>query len=177
MRATQPTAQEASLLMGATMAASMIGIFLGIFFLFISIDTAVRLTATTLVGIVGILSFLRHSVYYASDQVRMGWHQDHPEFQIEVGYANLAIGIWALVAAAFSWGLVCGVMLATYATYLFCALLLHLSQAWAREDLHDPAFRKRAIRSVISTGFFVLALFGFSIVALARAGMLPFIPL
>jgi hypothetical protein len=120
-----PTAHEASLLMGATMAASMIGIFLGIFFLFMSIDTAVRLAAATLVGIVGILSFIRHSVYFASDQVRMGWRQDRPEFQIEVGYVNLAIGIWALVAAALSWGLVCGVMLATYATYLFCALLLH----------------------------------------------------
>ena len=169
-----PTAHEASLLMGATMAASMIGIFLGIFFLFMSIDTAVRLAAATLVGIVGILSFIRHSVYYASDQVRMGWRQDHPEFQLEVGYVNLAIGIWALVAATLSWGLVCGVMLATYATYLFCALLLHLSQARAREDLHDPALRKRAIQSVISTGFFVLALFGFSVVALAHAGVLPF---
>ena len=169
-----PTAHEALLLMGATMTASMIGIFLGIFFLFISIDTAVRLAAATLVGIVGILSFIRHSVYYASDQVRMGWRQDHPEFQLEVGYVNLAIGIWALVAATLSWGLVCGVMLATYATYLFCALLLHLSQARAREDLHDPALRKRAIQSVISTGFFVLALFGFSVVALAHAGVLPF---
>jgi uncharacterized membrane protein len=116
-------------------------------------------------------------VYYASDQIRMGWRQDHPEFQLEVGYANLAIGIWALVAATLSWGLVCGVMLATYATYLLCALLLHLSQARAREDLHDPALRKRVIRSVISTGFFVLALFGFGILALARAGVLPFMQL
>jgi hypothetical protein len=177
MGAAQPTAHEASLLMGATMAASMVGIFLGIFFLFINTDITVRIAAATLVGVVGVLSFLRHSVYYESDQVRMGWRQDHPEFQLEVGYANLAIGIWALVAAALGWGLVCGVMLATYATYLLCALLLHLSQASAREDLHDPALRERAIRSVISTGFFVLALFGFAVVALARAGVLPFMQL
>jgi hypothetical protein len=177
MGAAQPTAKEASLLMGATMAVSMIGIFLGIFFLFVNTDLTVRITAATLVGVVGFLSFLRHSVYYASDQVRMGWRQDRPEFQLEVGYANLAIGIWALVAATLSWGLVCGVMLAIYMTYLLCALLLHLSQARAREDLHDPAFRARAIRSVISTGFFVLVLFGFAIVALARAGVLPFMQL
>lgn len=174
MGAAQPTAHEASLLMGATMAISMIGIFLGIFFLFINTDLTVRIAAATLVGVVGVLSFLRHSVYYESDQVRMGWRQDHKEFQLEVGYANLAIGIWAFVAAALAWGHVCGVMLATYATYLLCALLLHFSQARAQEDLHDPALRERAIRSVISTGFFVLALFGFSIVALARAGVLPF---
>jgi hypothetical protein len=174
MGAAQPTAHEASLLMGATMAISMIGIFLGIFFLFLNTDLTVRITAATLVGVVGVLSFLRHSVYYESDQVRMGWRQDHPEFQLEVGYANLTLGIWALVAAAFGWVLVCGIMLAAYATYLLCALLLHLSQAWAQEDLHDPALRERAIRSVISTGFFVLALFGFGIVALAHAGVLPF---
>jgi len=177
MGAAQPTAHEASLLMGATMAASMVGIFLGIFFLFINTDITVRIAAAALVGVVGVLSFLRHSVYYESDQVRMGWRQDHPEFQLEVGYANLAIGIWALIAAALSWGLVCGVMLATYATYLLCALLLHLSQARAPEGLHDPALRERAIRSVISTGFFVLALFGFAVVARARAGVLPFMQL
>jgi hypothetical protein len=177
MKAAQPTAHEASLLMGATMAVSMIGIFLGIFFIFISTDLAVRIAAAILVGVVGILSFVRHSVYFASDQVRMGWHQDHPEFQIEVGYANLAIGIWALIAAVLSWVLVCGAMLAIYGTYLLCALLLHLSQARAHKDLHDPALRMRAIRSAISTGFFVIALFGFAGVALARSGVLPFLQL
>lgn len=80
MGTAQPTAHEASLLMGATMAISMMGIFLGIFFLFINTDLTVRITAATLVGIIGILSFLRHSVYYESDQVRMGWRQDHKEF-------------------------------------------------------------------------------------------------
>jgi hypothetical protein len=178
MAAAQPTAHEASLLMGATMAVSMMGIFIGIFFLFISIEIAVRIAAAILVGVVGIISFVRHSVYYKSDQMRMGWRQDHPEFQLEVGYANLAFGIWALVAAVFDWGvLACGMTLAIYATYLLCALLLHLFEAHAWEDLHIPAHRTRAIRSVFSTGFFVLALFFFGVVALARAGVLPFFPL
>jgi hypothetical protein len=169
------TAHEASLLMGATMAVSIIGVFLGIFFLFISIDSAVRVAAALLVGVVGVISFLRHAVYYQSDQARMGWSQDHPEFQLEVGYANLAIGIWGLAAAAFGWILVCGVMLATYATYLFCALLLHLFEAHAWEELHIPAHRSRAIRSVVSTAFFVFVLAGFAFVAFARAGVVPFV--
>jgi hypothetical protein len=177
MGTEQPTAHEASLLMGATMTVSMIGIFIGIFFLFINIDITIRITAAILVGAVGIISFVRHSVYYQSDQVRMGWRQDHPEFQLEVGYANLAFGIWALVAAALNWILVCGVMLAIYATYLLCALLLHLYEAHAWEDLHIPAHRSRAIKSVVSTGFFVLVLFAFSVVAFARAGVLPFLRL
>ncbi|MCK9632353.1 MAG: hypothetical protein M0R30_12040 [Methanoregula sp.] len=177
MAAVQPTAHEASLLMGATMTVSMIGIFIGIFYLFIDIDIAIRITAAVLVGLVGIISFIRHSVFYQSDQVRMGWRQDHPEFQLEVGYANLAFGIWALVAAALNWVLVCGVMLAIYATYLLCALLLHLHEAHARDDLHIPAHRSRAMKSVVSTGFFVLALFLFAVVAFARAGVLPFVQL
>jgi hypothetical protein len=175
MGSTVPTAHEASLLMGATMAVSMIGIFLGIFFLFIDTELTVRITAAILVGIVGIISFFRHSVYYESDQARMGWRQDHPEFQLEVGYANLALGIWALVASAFGWVLVCGVMLAAYATYLLCAFLLHFSEAHAREELHIPAHRSRAVRSVISTGFFVFVLAGFAFIAFAKAGVLPFV--
>jgi hypothetical protein len=177
MEKAQPTVREASFLMGATMAVSMFGIFIGIFFLFINPDLSIRVAAAVLVGVVGIISFLRHSVYYLSDQQRMGWRQDHPEFQLEVGYANLALGIWALVAAVSGWILVCGVMLAAYATYLFCALLLHLTEARAWEELHIPAHRSRAIRSVISTGFFVLVLAGFAVAAFARAGVAPFLQL
>ncbi len=177
MGVTPPTAHEASLLMGATMAVSTIGIFIGIFFLFISIDIAVRIAAAILVGIVGIISFVRHSVYYESDQIRMGWRQERKEFQLEVGYANLAIGIWALVAAVFNWGLACGVVLAIYATYLFCAFLLHLIEAHSWEDLHIPAHRSRAIRSAVSTGFFVFVLAGSAFIAFARAGVMPFIQL
>jgi type VI protein secretion system component VasF len=107
----------------------------------------------------------------------MGWRQEHKEFQLEVGYANLAIGIWGLVAAVFNWGLVCGVALAIYATYLFCALLLHLSESHAWEDLHKTVHRSRAIKSVVSTGFFVIVLAGFAFIAFAHAGVLPFIHL
>jgi hypothetical protein len=173
----QPTAHEASLLMGATMAISTIGIILGIILLFVNIDLAVRTAAALLVGIVGIISFVRHFVYYHSDQVRMGWHQDHPEFQLEVGYTNLAVGIWALVAAVFDWELVCGVAIAIYATYLFCVLLLHIVEAISWEDLHIAAHRSRVIRSIISTGFFVVMLVVFAVVAFAWAGMVPLMQL
>jgi hypothetical protein len=126
---------------------------------------------------VGIISFVRHSVYFESDQILMGWRQEHKVFQLEMGYANLAIGIWALVAAVFNWGLVCGVVLAIYTTDLLCTLLLHLFEAYAGEDLHIPVHRSRVIRSVISTGFFVFVLAGFALIAFARAGMLPFVQL
>jgi len=75
MGTEQPTAHEASLFMGTTLTVSMIGIFTGIFFLFINIDFTIRTTTAILVGVVGIISFVRHSVCHRSPQVRMGWRQ------------------------------------------------------------------------------------------------------
>ncbi|WAC04861.1 MAG: hypothetical protein OS112_10465 [Methanoregula sp.] len=170
--APQPAAgKTASQLMAATMVVTMIGIFLGIYLLFVNSGLAFRIVATLLVGVVGTLSFLRHSVYYRSDQARMGWTQEHPEFQIEVGYANLAIGIAAFAAAVFNWGpLACGITLFTYGTYLFCAFLLHLKQAITPDDLYRPGQRQRAVRSTVSTGFFVAVLYIFTFLAITHIG-------
>jgi hypothetical protein len=53
MATAEPTAHEASLLIGATMTTPMTGAFLGIFFLFINTDLAVRIAAAVPVGVVG----------------------------------------------------------------------------------------------------------------------------
>ena len=166
------TAHEASMLYATAVAVSAIGIFAGIFFLFVNIDTAVRVVAAVLVGVVGFLSFLRHSVFYKSDQIRMGWRQDRPEFQLEVGYANLAIGLWAFIAAALNWGtLACGLALVIYGTYLLCALFIHVREANSFEDLHTPAHRQRVVRSVMTTVLFVVVLLGFGFIALGHTGL------
>lgn len=176
MAAEKVTAREAGALFGATMAVSMMGIFVGIFMLFVDVDVSVRITAAVLVGVVGILSFLRHSVWYRSDQVRKGWRQDHPEYQLEVGYANLAFGIWGLIVPALNWGaLACGVVIGMYATYLLCTLFLHAYEAFWGEDLHRPEHRQRARHSVVSTGAFVIVLFAFAVISLAHAGAIPFL--
>ena len=66
--------------------------------------------------------------------------------------------------------LACGITIFIYGTYLFCAFLLHLRQAIAVDDLHHPGHRQRAIRSTVSTGFFVVVLYFFAFLAIARAG-------
>jgi hypothetical protein len=173
MATEKVTAHEAAVLYAATVTVSAIGIFAGIFFLFINIDTAVRVAAAVLVGIVGFLSFMRHSIFYRSDQIRMGWRQDRPEFQLEVGYANLAIGFWAFVAAALDWGSVtCGLVLVIYGTYLLCALFIHVREANSFEDLHTPAHRQRVVRSVMTTVLFVIVLLGFGFIALGHTGLI-----
>jgi hypothetical protein len=160
----------ASVLFAATIVVSMIGIFVTIYFQFINPDLAYRVAAATLVGIVGLLSFLRHSVFYRSDQARMGWTQDRPEFQLEVGYANLAISLVAFAVAGLNWGpLACGLSLLTYGTYLLCALLLH-----AYEAIYVAEIRGRATKSVIKSAFFVAALYIFGFFALAGSRAAPF---
>ena len=168
------TPREAALLFGATMVVSVIGVFLGIFYLFVNIDLSIRITTALLVGVVGIASFFRHSVFYLSDQVRMGWKQEHPEFQLEVGYANLAIGIWAIIVAGLNLGaLTCGLLLAIYGTYLLCTLALHIREACAAKDLRHTGHRDRAMTSVISTSIFVAMLIFFAAVAFGRVGVMP----
>src|SRR5271157_3452680 len=162
----------ASFLFAATLVATLIGIFVSIYYLFADAGLAYRISAAVLVGVVGIISFLRHSVFYRSDQARMGWRQDHPEFQLEVGYANLAMGIVAFLAAGLNWGpLACGMALLIYGMYLLCAVLLH-----AYEALYVKDIRARAKKSVINTGIFVIVLFIFAGLALSSAHAAPFLP-
>ncbi len=54
----------------------------------------------------GILSFVRHAVFHRADAARIGWTAERTNpFQIEVGLANLAWGLFAVLAVALSWGL------------------------------------------------------------------------
>jgi len=160
----------ASFLFTTTLIATLIGIFVTIYFLFIDAELAFRIAAAVLVGIVGIISFMRHSVFYRSDQARMGWRQEHPEFQLEVGYANLAMGISAIFAAGLNWGsLACGMTLLIYGMYLLCTMFLHVYEA-----LHISDVRARAIKSVLNTGIFVIVLFIFAFLALFSAHAAPF---
>lgn len=152
----------ASLLFKLTIFITTIGLFISIYFVVADSALSYRIAAASMVGIIGILSFFRHSVFYRSDQARMQWQQEHPEFQIEVGFANLAIGIIALVASILNWGsLACGMVLLVYGLYLFCTVLLHLYQM-----IYVPEMRIRARKSVINTGFFVIVLFLFGLLAI-----------
>jgi hypothetical protein len=93
-----------------------------------------------------------------------------PEFQLEVGYANLSLGLVAFAAAGLNWGaLACGIILLTYGTYLLCALLLHIYEA-----VYVVEIRARATKSVINTTFFVAALYVIGFLALAGGHVAPF---
>ena len=78
-----------------------------------------------------------------------------PGVPVEVGYANLAIGLIAMAAAGLNWGSVaCGMCLLTYGTYLLCALLLHATKPCM---LQKSGLVPQKVSSM--TVFFVAALY------------------
>ena len=148
----------------ASIVATVVGIFLAIFLLFVNPALAVTVALVVLVGSVGILSFFRHTIFFRSDQVRMGWTSDRPQFQMEVGYANLAIGVMALATAVFSWGMTAAaVSFFTYGFYLLGALAVHI-----RDVRMDRALKKKKMPSIVNTAIFVVFLFLFGAVALMQ---------
>ena len=69
-------------------------------------DPDLRWAVLLAVGLAGILSFVRHSLLHRADAARMGWDMGTTNpFQIEVGLANLAWGVFAIIAVVLSWGL------------------------------------------------------------------------
>ena len=97
--------KAAGFLMGLTYAAGALGI--GLAFSTLSSATPdLRWGCLFAVGVAGVLSYVRHSIMHRGDAARMGWDMGRTNpFQIEVGLANLAWGILAIVAVALSWGL------------------------------------------------------------------------
>ncbi|MDG2094460.1 MAG: hypothetical protein P8J89_04235 [Phycisphaerales bacterium] len=92
----------AQILMFATYVSGCIGYFIGLMKLGSDgAEAAIRPVALLSVGVVGIISMIRHSVFHRSDAIRMGWDQGRRNnFQIEVGFANLAIGLPAILAVS-----------------------------------------------------------------------------
>ncbi len=97
--------RPAAILMTLTYVTGGVGSFIGFYTLRMDPPS---LTLSVILGVTipGILSFFRHAVYNRSDAVRGGWdYGKRNNFQIEVGLANLAWGVFGLLAVIFGWGL------------------------------------------------------------------------
>ncbi len=94
------------ILMNLTYLSGGVGLFIG-FNTVGGDDPSLSAAALIAVGLTGLLSFFRHSVFHESDAKRMGWDMGgRNNFQIEVGIANLAWAVLAVFAVALDWGLV-----------------------------------------------------------------------
>ena len=155
--------QISRVLMFATLLIGGIGYFIG--FWLIGSDgapSAVRPVALLSVGIVGVLSMVRHSVFHRSDAIRMEWDLGRRNnFQLEVGFANLAIGLPAIIAAALDWNvMVQASLVLAYALYFAQVFVLVLM-----DRVDGKVNLSRALLVLIQAG----ALGYFAIAALVSA--------
>lgn len=157
---TAPTSPAAArILMMATYLVGAVGLFIG-FGTVNASPSSLSLSVFLVVVCGGGLSFVRHSLFAASDAARIGWTSPgRNNFQIEVGIANFAWAAVALLAILFGWGLaVESVMLLTFGMYLAgSASMLLLSSA---------AERSRALGPVIG-----MAIFGVMQIVLGSLGL------
>src|SRR5215213_4052379 len=83
---------------------------------------ALAIVTPTAVGLVGLLAFVRHSLFHQSDAHPRRWESLSPEFQYEVGFANLTFALVAYLAAQVA-------VVLGYGLYLPRAALLHTWQS------------------------------------------------
>jgi hypothetical protein len=101
------------------------------------------------------------------NQISLDWllAQENPQFQIEVGLANLSMGGAALAASLSGWGSrACGMILLIYGLYISCTSLLHI-----REALHLTGKNEHSLARIANSVIFALAQIGFSVIALHGA--------
>jgi len=145
-------------------AVSSWGIFLGFYFYFQpNLELALAAVTVCTVGVLGVLGFLRHTLLHKEDAERLGWQTDHPDWQFEVGFANLGFGLVGLLAAVFSWGMKAeGALIAAYALYLLQAAGWHTYRSLSGEHKNLVRF----FRSGLVTGLVALMMLFFAWVGL-----------
>ena len=145
------------------MAVGAVGIFIGFWLLSSAPLTALAVVTGTCVGVIGIMAFLRHVVFHREDAARMGWQTDRPDWQFEVGFANLAFGLPGLLVAIWLQSYPAFfVLLLCYSLYLAQAAVLHFYR-YLTDGNRSAA---RLWRSVIGTSLFAALMLVFAYRAL-----------
>lgn len=149
-----------------SMVIGTVGIFFGFYYLGENVPYALKIVTLATVGIVGVLSFVRHVIFYKSDAKRLGWETDRPDWMFEVGFANLAFGFMGFLSLAAPWGPAGqALVLLGYAVYLLQAGLLH-GYRYFTDEKRVPA---RLWRSAITTLIYAGMLSYFAVYALNAA--------
>ncbi len=147
------------IVMIATYVAGGIGVFLG-FSTIMSTPPSLTWACLLAVGAGGLLSFIRHSLLHRSDAARMGWdYGKRNNFQIEVGLANLAWGLVAILVVVMDAGIAAeGAVIAVFGCYLTAVAVMNLVA---------PGGQRRALGPGIAISVFGLCLLFLGIRGLA----------
>ncbi|MDP8232304.1 MAG: hypothetical protein P9L91_06510 [Candidatus Zophobacter franzmannii] len=126
--------------------------FMGFYYIDTNPEYSMKIVSAGMVGIVGILSFITHVIFHKADAKRLGWETDRPDWQFEVGFANLAFGIVGLIAYANFFGNTGRIAITmAYGIYLFQAAILHAYRAISVKPIHI----KKLVLSSLLTFVFV----------------------
>lgn len=132
---------------------------------------AIEVVLLACVAFNGLISFVSHVIFHESDAKRLGLESANPGFQYEVGFANLAIGLAALLAYAFQWGVAASIaIIACYSLYLLQAVILHLTRYTSGEK-RDAAY---LWGSVVFSALYVGNMLFFVAAGLAQERLGPF---
>lgn len=153
--------QPSAWVMYATYAVGAVGLFVG-FGGVLGDPPTLRWATFLAVGLGGLLSFVRHSLLHRSDAARMGWdYGRRNNFQIEVGLANLAWGLVAVLAAVLDWGLaVQAAMFLTFGCYLTSVAVMQVVA---------PGGQRRGPGPMIAIGSFGVLLVVVGLLGIAAA--------
>ena len=132
---------------------------------------AIEIILLTCVAFNGIISFVSHVIFHKSDARRLGLESANPGFQFEVGFANLAMGLGALLSLVFHWGATANIaIILCYALYLLQAIILHLYRFIKREK-SDVGY---LWGSVVFAFLYVANMLFFAVAGLAQERLGPF---
>lgn len=135
------------------------GLFIGFFFWFSHNQVfSISVVSCCCVVIVGLIASTSHILFAKSDAARLGWESDHPYWQYEVGFSNLAIAVTTLLAVIGNFGVrTISLLILCYALYLLQAGLLHGTLSIRN---NEEKRRKNAILTLVYS--IVMMYFGLS---------------
>jgi len=140
---------KAKLLLFVRYTIGGVGLYLGLAQAHSDIANAVAIATLMAVGIVGILSFVSHVLLNQQDAKQIGFAAKESSFQYEVGFANLAIGVAAVISYCANWGIRANAtLLFVYSLYFLQAGILHVYTA-VISNKRRAANLKRAIPTFI----------------------------
>ncbi len=132
---------------------------------------ALEVILLTCVAFNGLISFLSHVIFHKADARRLGMESANPGFQFEVGFANLAIGLAALLSVLFGWGVTASIVLVLcYALYILQTVALHFQRFVTGEKTNAGYLWG----SVVFAFLYVANMFFFALAALTQEHLAPF---
>jgi len=119
----------------------------------------------------GLISFVSHVIFHKSDAARLGLDSASPGYQFEVGFANLAMGLSALAAFLFQWGMSAYIALVLcYSLYILQAVVFHFWR-FIRRERSDAGY---LWGSVIFAAIYVANMLFFALAAITQERLAPF---